>query len=149
MKTIFAFIALSLSASAATPTQEPASFTVARSDLTNQYAVLSWTLPAGITNTVIYRAYGEGGPWTELAETNNLATTWTDATAPLGVPCWYKIAFAERDEEDVRTGGDMCAATVSHRRCQLIERDWSDMTHVKDGVTVIWNAPTSLNWWNG
>ena len=149
MKTIFAAITLSLSASAATLTQEPASFTIARSELTNQYAVLSWTLPAGITNTVIYRAYGEGGPWTELAETNNLATTWTDATAPLGVPCWYKIAFAERDEEDVRTVGDMCAATVSHRRCQLLERDWSDMTHVKDGVTVIWNAPTSLNWWNG
>ena len=140
MKTIFAAITLSLSASAATLTQEPASFTVARSELTNQYAVLSWTLPAGITNTVIYRAYGEGGPWTELAETNNLATTWTDATAPLGVPCWYKIAFAERDEEDVRTVGDMCAATVSHRRCQLLERDWSDMTHVKDGVTLVYNA---------
>ena len=140
MKTIFAVMTLSLSASAASLSQEPASFTVARSDLTNQYAVLSWTLPAGITNTVIYRAYGEGGPWTELVETNNLATTWTDATAPLGVPCWYKIAFAERDEEDVRTVGDMCAAAVSHRRCQLLERDWSDMTHVKDGVTVIWNA---------
>ena len=140
MKTIFAAITLSLSASAATLTQEPASFTIARSELTNQYAVLSWTLPAGITNTVIYRAYGEGGPWTELAETNNLATTWTDETAPLGVPCWYKIAFAERDEEDVRTVGDMCAATVSHRRCQLLERDWSDMTHVKDGVTLVYNA---------
>ena len=140
MKTIFAIITLSLSASAATLTQEPASFTVARSELTNQYAVLSWTLPAGITNTVIYRAYGEGGPWTELAETNNLATTWTDETAPLGVPCWYKIAFAERDEEDVRTVGDMCAATVSHRRCQLLERDWSDMTHVKEGVTIVYNA---------
>ena len=149
MKTIFAIIALSLSASAATLTQEPASFTVVRSELTNQYAVLAWALPAGITNTVIYRAYGEGGPWTELAETNNLATTWTDETAPLGVPCWYKIAFAERDEEDVRTVGDMCAATVSHRRCQLLERDWSDMTHVKDGVTVIWNAPYNTTWWNG
>ena len=140
MKTVFAVIALSLSASAASLSQEPASFTVARSDLTNQYAVLSWTLPAGITNTVIYRAYGEGGPWTELAETNNLATTWTDETAPLGVPCWYKIAFAERDEEDVRTVGEMCAATVSHRRCQLLERDWNDMTHVKNGVNIIWHA---------
>ena len=124
--------------------QEPASFTVARSDLTNQYAVLSWTLPADITNTVVYRAYGEGGPWTEIAETNDCATTWTDKTAPLGVPCWYKIAFAERDEEGVRTVGDMCSAVVSHRRCQLLERDWSDMTHVKDGVTVIWHAGTKI-----
>ena len=139
MKTILATIALSLSVSAATLTQEPASFTVARSELTNQYAVLAWALPAGITNTVIYRAYGEGGPWTELAETNNLATTWTDETAPLGVPCWYKIAFAET-VEGVRTVGDMCAATVSHRRCQLLERDWNDMTHVKEGVTIVYNA---------
>ena len=141
MKTAFAILALSLSASAANLSQEPGSFTVARSDLTNQYAVLSWTLPADITNTVVYRAYGEGGPWTEIAETNNLATTWTDETAPLGVPCWYKIAFAETVEE-VRTVGSKCAATVSHRRSQLLERDWSDMTHVKDGVTIIWNSGT-------
>ena len=140
MKTMLAIIALSLSATAATLTQEPASFTVARSELTNQYAVLSWTLPAGITNTVIYRAFGEGGPWTEIAETNDCATTWTDATAPLGVPCWYKIAFAEIDAEEVRIVGNMCAATVSHRRCQLLERDWEDMSHLKDGVTLVWNA---------
>ena len=150
MKTVFAVIALSLSSYAAELSQEPASFTVARSDLTNQYAVLSWTLPADITNTVIYRAYGEGGPWTEIAETNDLATTYTDETAPLGVPCWYKIAFAERDEEDVRTVGDMCAATVSHRRCQLLERDWSDMTHVKDGVTIVVHYKVSdTKTWNG
>ena len=140
MKTVLAIIALSLSASAANLTQEPASFAVARSDLQNQYAVLSWKLPADVTNTVIYRAYGEGGPWTEIAETNDLATTYTDETAPLGVPCWYKIAFAARDEENVRTVGDMCAAVVSHRRCQLLERAWDDMTHVKDGVTIVYNA---------
>ena len=101
MKTVLAIVALSFSASAANLTQEPASFAVARSDLRNQYAVLSWKLPADVTNTVIYRAYGEGGPWTEIAETNDLATTYTDETAPLGVPCWYKIAFAARDEENV------------------------------------------------
>ena len=140
MKTVLAIIALSLSASAANLTQEPASFAVARSDLQNQYAVLSWKLPADVTNTVIYRAYGEGGPWTEIAETNDLATTYTDETAPLGVPCWYKIAFAARDEENVRTVGDMCVAVVSHRRCQLLERNWDDMTHVKDGVTIVYNA---------
>lgn len=149
MKTMLAIIALSLSASAANLTQEPASFAVARSDLQNQHAVLSWKLPTDVTNTVIYRAYGEGGPWTEIAETNDLATTYTDETAPLGVPCWYKIAFAARDEENVRTVGDMCAAVVTHRRCQLLERDWSNMTHVKDGVTVIWNAPYKTSWWNG
>ena len=144
MKTMLAIVALSLSASAASLSQEPASFTVARSDLTNQYAVLTWTLPADITNTVIYRAFGEGGPWTEIAETNDCATTWTDETAPLGIPCWYKIAFAETDAEELRTVGSMCAATVSHRRCQLLERDWSDMTHVKDGVTIIWHAGSKI-----
>ena len=136
-----------VSASAANLSQEPVSFTVARSDLTNQYAVLAWTLPADITNTVIYRAYGEGGPWMEIAETNDFATTWMDETAPLGVPCWYKIAFAERDGDDVRTMGDLCAATVLHRRCQLLERDWSDMTHVKEGVTIVINSKSSV--WNG
>ena len=145
MKTVLAIVALSFSASAANLTQEPASFAVARSDLRNQYAVLSWKLPADVTNTVIYRAYGEGGPWTEIAETNDLATTYTDETAPLGVPCWYKIAFAARDEENVRTVGDMCAAVVSHRRCQLLERAWDDMTHVKDGVTVIRNAEGKIS----
>ena len=143
MKTALAIIALSLSASAANLSQEPASFTVARGDLVNQYAVLSWTLPEGIAETVVYRGYGEGGPWTEVADVSD-AATWTDDAAPLGVPCWYKIAFAETVEE-VRTVGGMCAATVSHRRCQLLERDWSDMTHVKDGVTVIWNAKGTIS----
>ena len=141
---VLAAMMAAVSASAANLSQEPASFAVTRSDITNQYAVLSWTLPANITNTVIYRSFGEGGPWAEIAETNDFATTWIDKTAPLGVPCWYKIAFAETDAEDVRTVGDMCAAVVSHRRCQLLERDWNNMSQVKDGVTVIWHAGTKI-----
>ena len=74
MKTALAIIALSLSASAANLSQEPVSFTVERGDLVDQYAVLSWTLPADITETVVYRGYGEGGPWTEVADVSDAAT---------------------------------------------------------------------------
>ena len=76
MKTALAILALTLSftASAANLSQEPASFTVERGDLVDQYAVLSWTLPADITETVVYRGYGEGGPWTEVADVSDAAT---------------------------------------------------------------------------
>ena len=126
------------------PSAEPTAFTVARDDLTNQYAVLSWTHSANVPGTVVYRSYGEAGPWTEVADLAGVST-WKDTTAPLGVPCYYKVAAA------VGTGGsrivgEMSAASVSHRRCQLLERDWSDMTKLKDGVTVIWSTTGTKRW---
>jgi len=123
---------------------EPTEFTVTRDNLTNQNAVLSWKLPEGVSRTIVYRAHGAGGPWTEVAEVQD-AATWKDAS-PLGVPCYYKIAFAST-ENGVRSVGAMCAGTVRHRRCQLLERDWADLSKVKDGVTVIWNTGNSR--WNG
>ena len=122
--------------------QEPASLTVARSDLTNQYAVISWTFPDGITRAVVHRSFGEDGPWTEVADVTD-AATWTDGTAPVGVPCYYKVAFADEVDGE-RSVGSLSSATVSHRRCQLLERDWNDMTQVKDGVTVIWHAGSTV-----
>ena len=122
-----------------------ARFAVQRGDLVDQHAVLSWKLPEAVTRTVVYRSFGEGGPWSVLAELENVET-YTDSSAPLGVPCYYKLAFAFGDAEDEgnRGEGDRSEVTVSHRRCQLLERDWSDMTKVKDGVTVIWRAGSKI-----
>ena len=47
---------------------EPTEFTVTRDNLTNQNAVLSWKLPEGVSRTIVYRAHGAGGPWTEVAD---------------------------------------------------------------------------------
>ena len=122
-----------------------AGFAVQRGDLVDQHAVLSWKLPEAVTRTVVYRSFGEGGPWSVLAELENVET-YTDSSAPLGVPCYYKLAFAFGDAEDESNRGEgaMGETTLSHRRCQLLERDWSDMSKVKDGVTVIWRAGSKI-----
>ena len=126
----------------ALPTVEPTSFSVARSDLTNQYAVLSWTMPENATSVAVCRAPGEGGPWTALTTVSG-ATTYTDATAPLGVTMYYKLAPVI----DGATGA-MSSATVSHRRCRLLERNWSDMTTVKSGVSFVY-TPANAKYYNG
>ena len=137
-------IVLMLGSSAFADAAAPSGLMVARDDLTNQNAVLSWELPEGIARTVIYRANGAGGPWTEVADVQD-AAIWKDAS-PLGVPCYYKIAYATTEGGE-RSVGAMCAETVRHRRCRLLERDWTDLSKVKDGVTVIWHTGNSR--WNG
>jgi hypothetical protein len=132
--------------SAAGPGEQPSTFSVARDGLTNQYAVLSWTLPENVSRTVVYRSFGASGPWTEVADVD-AAETWTDETAPVGVPCYYKLAFAVGSGE-ARIVGDMSAASVVHRRCRLLERDWDDMTQLKEGVSIayLWSNDSHTVW---
>ncbi len=127
---------------AVVPAAEPTSFSVARDGLENQYAVLSWTMPENVATVAVYRAPGAGGPWTRLAAVSDV-TTYTDETAPLGVTMYYKLAPVVDG-----TDGAMSSATLSHRRCRLLERDWSGMTALKSGVKLIY-TPANAKYWSG
>ena len=128
--------------STSVPAAEPTAFSVARSELTNQYAVLSWTMPANITSASVYRAPGAGGPWTKLATVSG-ATTYTDSSAPVGVKMYYRLAPVVEGVD-----GAMSSATVMHRRCRLLDRDWNDMTKLKSGVEPIF-TPENAKYYNG
>ena len=117
-------------------TAQPYMFEVERDDVTNQYAVVSWAFAADVERTVVYRSFGEAGPWTEVADVSGVSS-WKDTTLPVGVPCWYRIAPAITDGE-TRTCGEVSEKSVRYRRRQLIERDWNDMTKVKDGIGFIY-----------
>ena len=117
-------------------TAQPYMFEVERDDVTNQYAVVSWAFAADVERTVVYRSFGEAGPWTEVADVSGVSS-WKDTTLPVGVPCWYRIAPAITDGE-TRTCGEVSEKSVRYRRRQLIERNWNDMTKVKNGIGFIY-----------
>ena len=60
---------------------------VVRGDYPEVANVLNWSPAFG--ETTIQRAFGPGGPWTEVARLNGV-NTWSDTTAPGGSVCYYR-----------------------------------------------------------
>ena len=114
---------------------------------TNDFPVFSATVARPYTEIVLLRAPGAGGPWTEVASCANDSLKVADTTAAIGVPGYYRVAAAYTDSQGVRTVGGAGETMFYHRRVHLLERDWSDMTHVKDGVEIIYRAGASH--WSG
>ena len=124
----------------------------ARGDYPEVANVLKWS-PAfvGSSETTILRAFGAGGPWTEVARTNGV-NTWADTTAPGGTICYYRaITRFVCDGDDVSVTNE--TAVAAPRRWRLLERDPSDMTHLRSGVNLIFNCdcycwtPTTASTW--
>ena len=119
----------------------------ARGDYPDVANVLKWS-PAfiGSSETTILRAFGAGGPWTEVARTNGV-NAWADTTAPGGTICYYRaITQFSCDGDDVSVTNE--TAVAAPLRWRLLERDPSDMTHLRSGVNLIYTLGTggSLCW---
>jgi hypothetical protein len=122
---------------------EPASLAATQTDLTNGTVTVSWTLPSlwQCASTTVYRATSPGGPYT-LVSSNGVAretTSWQDTNVILGVLYYYKLGGI--------SGENLSDATASCRPCSLLERDWSDLSKVKTGMTVIYSTISQS--WNG
>ena len=125
----------------------PSAVTISTLNHTNQYPVLSASIQRPYTEIAVLRAPGEGGPWTEIGTMSNDSTTYTDATCPIGVPCYYRVAAAYTDSSNIRTIGGTNETAIYYRRQHLLERDWSDMSQLKSGVNVI--VKGGSKWWTG
>ena len=124
--------------------QPPTDFTVGHGDFPNANTILKWKLPLGVSDTTILRAPGLGGPWTEMAQLSG-TNGWSDATAPAGSVSYYKfIASYSHNGEGFSVTNE---APATARRWRLLERDPSDMTSVRSGVTVIYKCGTT--YWTG
>ena len=126
--------------------QPPTDLTASRGDYPNVGTFLKWQIPAGVSNSVVMRAPGVNGPWTEVARPNGV-DTWTDTTAPAGSICHYRVVA------NFTYGGQSVSATnetavVAPRRWRLLERDpESSMTQLRSGVSIIYRGgPT---YWTG
>jgi len=120
---------------------------VVRGDYPEVANVLNWSPAFG--ETTILRAFGPGGPWTEVARFNGV-NTWSDTTAPGGSVCYYRAIT------EFTYGGESISLTnktavAAPRRWRLLERDPSDMTHLRSGVNLIYTCGTTtpLCWING
>ena len=136
--------AASLAASIIANPQEPTGLVASRGAYPEVPTELSWRLPPGVTNSTVLRATGANGPWTEIAQLNGVSQ-YTDATAPVGVLNYYRVAANfTYDGQSVSVTNE--TPTV-FRRWRLLERDPSDMTHVRSGVSIIYKG--GPNYWTG
>ena len=124
----------------ATPvaTAAPTELAVKRGEFPNPVAVLSWRPALGSSGTSILRAPGANGPWMEVAQVGEYADTYVDASAPVGVLCYYRVAA------NYSIGGDAVSLTnetsIAFRRWRLLERDPSNLGHLRSGVNIIYNC---------
>ena len=120
---------------------------VVRGDYPEVANVLNWSPAFG--ETTILRAFGPGGPWTEVARLNGV-NTWSDTTAPGGSVCYYRaIVEFPYGEENISISNK--TAVAAPRRLRLLERDPSDMTHLRSGVNLIYTlgSGTPMCWISG
>ncbi|MCL1920563.1 MAG: discoidin domain-containing protein [Kiritimatiellaeota bacterium] len=120
-------------------TRPPNGLSVAPSDLTNQYAVLTWRTAdvAGLISSVlVYRATSPGGPY-DLLTPEGLPptqTTWTDTGITPSILHYYKVAsLLEAAPDPIEARGDY----VTYLPILRIERDWSDLSHLRPGMVTI------------
>ena len=111
---------------------------VVRGDYPEVANVLNWSPAFG--GTTILRAFGPGGPWTEVARLNGV-NTWSDTTAPGGSVCYYRAIT------EFTYGGESISLTnktavAAPRRWRLLERDPSNMTQLRSGVNLIYTLGT-------
>ena len=105
---------------------------------------LRWQVQPGVTDSTVLRAPGANGPWTEIAQLNGV-NKYTDATAPVGVLSYYRVVSSfTYDGQSVSVTNETPTAFRSWR---LLERDPSDMTHVRSGVSIIYKG--GPNYWTG
>lgn len=119
----------------------PTGLSVVRSgDLTNDWPVLSWAFAAKnlISSSVVYRATAPGGPYANCTPAGLAGTTWTDTNLLVGVIYYCKVATLYMDGttalESAKSG------YVTYRRSERLERDWSNLTALKPGMTAFYDA---------
>ena len=122
----------------------PSDVTVSTMNFPNQNAIISVNVPRPYTEFAVLRAPGEGGPWTLLGMATDVAS-FTDTTCPAGVPSYYRVVTAYAGPSGTHIFGGTNETTVSCFRWRLLERDPSDMTHLRSGVNIIYTCGTGGN----
>ena len=120
--------------------------TVAASDITNFYAHVAWTIPAGAhaVRARVWRSNVADGTYEPLTDewTEGASGSFTDQDLLVSQQFYYKVV-AETDHPTFGEG-TIESAPVAFRRARRLERAWSDETKLLDGITIM--QPTNGNW---
>ena len=109
-------------------------------DLSSLAAVVSWSGSCGtyVHDGTLQRSVSPNGPFTDLATLDHpvASLTVTDSTAVAGVPYYYRVRFV--CDDPLAAGlGEVASAPVRFIRARRLERDESDLTTLREGVTAI------------
>lgn len=124
----------------ADPPYVPAA-TVAASDLTNFYPVVTWTMPEGVWSACALEvATQAAGPFTTVAGTAHVPAdgatfTYTNTVALVGVPLYYRVT-ATCSHPNFKDA-TFTSSTLAFTRSRRLDRNWGAETALLDGVTVL------------
>lgn len=115
----------------------PTGLAATSSDITNDFPVFTWSYVnySVIASSCVYRATAPGGPYTAQTPAGICGRTWADTNLQVGVLYYYKVSALGTNS----TGGMVespLSAYITWQRAARIERDWSNLTAVKSGMTV-------------
>lgn len=119
------------------PTEAPLNPTLAFDGSKDPEASFTWSNDPAVFHdkVVVYRSLYAEGPWTEIAELDRGATSFKDEDTKVGFQYFYKLAYRVEIGSETWTGemSDTVAAFNAHR----LERDWTNLSQVKSGMTPI------------
>lgn len=117
---------------------EPTFSVACSDDWTNQHAKIDWLVPSGVMcpSAVVQRAVSPAGPFADLSPwvAAGVAGSFVDATAPVAVPYYYRLRMAC---DAAYLEHELFTAPVRYVRGRRLERDWADLSKVREGVTVL------------
>jgi len=124
------------------PRQLPDRMLSLASGLTNEHALLEWRMAeAGslMSSVMVYRATSPGGPYALMTpEGIPLSETgWTDTSVVPGIRYYYKVSALLNTGTGGTLEGKMTDAHVSFIPYLRLERDWSDLTQIKPGMSLL------------
>ncbi|MCL2104403.1 MAG: discoidin domain-containing protein [Kiritimatiellaeota bacterium] len=123
------------------PTPLPSTgLTVASSDITNAFAVLTWDSRDGITSlfssTLVYRATSPGGPYDLMTPEGLCAEQeWTDTTVATSIRYYYRLTALVNTLSGPIEGEP--SPYVSYIPCFWIERDPVTLATIKPGMALL------------
>ena len=128
---------------APTAPKAPISLAFSRSDITNDFPVLTWSFDTFtlVSSSHVYRATAPGGPYTVLTPAGVFGRTFTDTNLTAGVLYYYKIGALVTDGNSVLEGP--LSAFATYRRSERIERTWAEPGVLKAGMTAFYAATES------
>lgn len=119
----------------------PVAATVAASDLTNFWPVVTWTMPEGVwSGCALECAAQADGPFTAVEGTahtpaDGATFAYTNTSALVGVPLYYRVTATCRHPEF--DGASFTSSTLSFTRARRLDRAWGAETALLDGVSVL------------
>ena len=118
----------------------PHSLSVVSSDITNAYAVLSWSLhdiSSLISSVLVYRATSPLGPFDLMTPEgiDAMQTEWTDTSVVKETFYYYHVRSLWVGPAGPLEGNP--GPVVTYIPAERLERDWSDNTQLKPGMTLL------------